>query len=168
MAYDAFMWLKGGNPEAKGETQDDTYKKKDAFELYSFSLGASNPTNMGSASGGAGAGKISISSFNIMKKTDSASPNLFTNCAKGQHFTSAHVVLRKAGGEALEYLKYDFEEVFVESIQWSGSAGGDDTPSESVSFAFGKITTSYTPQAEKGTQGKMITAVWDIRANKTT
>ena len=167
MAYDAFMWLEGGSPPAEGETQDDAYKKHSAFELYSFSLGASNPTSIGSAASGAGAGKVSISSFNIMKKTDSASPSMFINCCKGKHFDKAHVVLRKAGGVALEYLKYDFEEVFVESIQWSGSSGGDDMPSESVSFAFGKISIEYRPQAAKGTEVKMIPADWDIRVNKT-
>jgi type VI secretion system secreted protein Hcp len=165
MAYDAFMWLKGGAPEAKGETTDKTYKDKSAFEIYSFSWGASNPVSIGSASGGAGAGKVSISSFNVMKKTDSASPALFLNCCKGQHFTEAHVVLRKAGGEALEYLTYDFEEVFVESIQWSGSSGGDDTPTESVSFAFGKVDLKYTPQKGKGEKGTAIPATWDIRQN---
>lgn len=165
MAYDAFMWLKGGAPEAKGETTDKTYKDKSAFEIYSFSWGASNPVSIGSSSGGAGAGKVSISSFNVMKKTDSASPALFLNCCKGQHFTEAHVVLRKAGGEALEYLTYDFEEVFVESIQWSGSSGGDDTPTESVSFAFGKVDLKYTPQKGKGEKGTAIPATWDIRQN---
>lgn len=165
MAYDAFMWLKGGSPEAKGETQDKVYKDKNAFEIYSFSWGASNPVSIGSASGGAGAGKVSISSFNIMKRTDSASPALFLNCCKGQHFTEGHVVLRKAGGDALEYLTYDFEEVFVESVQWSGSSGGDDTPTESVSFAFGKVDLKYTPQKAKGEKGTAIPATWDIRHN---
>ena len=130
MAYDAFMWLEGGDPEAKGESTDETYKAKSAFEIYSFSWGASNPVTIGSAGAGAGSGKVSISSFNIMKKSDTASANLFLNCCKGQHFTKANVVLRKAGGTALEYLKYDFDEVFVESIQWSGSSGGDDSPTE--------------------------------------
>jgi type VI secretion system secreted protein Hcp len=165
MAYDAFMWLKGGAPEAKGETQDKVYKDKSAFEIYSFSWGASNPVSIGSASGGAGAGKVSISSFNVMKRTDSASPALFLNCCKGQHFTEGHVVLRKAGGDALEYLTYDFEEVFVESVQWSGSSGGDDTPTESVSFAFGKVDIKYTPQKGKGEKGTAIPASWDIRQN---
>lgn len=165
MAYDAFMWLDGGDPTAEGETQDATYKDKKAFEIYSFSFGASNPTTIGSASGGAGAGKVSISSFNVMKKTDSASPAMFTNCAKGKHFDAAHVVLRKAGGTAIEYLKYNFEEVFVESIQWSGSSGGDDTPTESVSFAFGKMAIEYEPQLAKGEEGTKKTATWDIRTN---
>src|SRR5215472_4698254 len=106
MAFDAFMWLKGGKPEAHGETTDDKMKENKAFEIYSFSFGASNPVSIGSQSSGAGAGKVSISSFNIMKKMDSASPALFKNCCEGEHFTTAHVVLRKAGGTALQYLTY--------------------------------------------------------------
>lgn len=165
MAYDAFMWLKGGEPEAKGETTDKEMSKNNAFEIFSFSWGASNPVNIGSASSGYGAGKVSISSFNIMKKSDSASPILFLNCCKGKHFTSGHVVLRKAGGEAIPYLEYDFDEVFVESIQWSGSSGGDDVPTESVSFAFGKVDIKYTPQSAKGTKATPIPASWDVRTN---
>jgi type VI secretion system secreted protein Hcp len=164
MAFDAFMWLEG-DPKAEGETTDKTYSAKKAFEIYSFSWGASNPVTIGSATGGGGAGKVSISSFNIMKKSDAASPPLFLACCKGSHYTNAHVVLRKAGGDALEYLKYDFNEVFVESIQWSGSSGGDDTPTESVSFAFGKCDITYTPQKGKGEQGTAIPASWDLRSN---
>ena len=166
MAYDAFMWITGGDPTPKGETSDGTYKAKGAFELYSFSWGASNPVSIGSASSGAGAGKVSISSFNIMKKTDKASPVLFLACCKGGHYPKADVVLRKSGGKAVEYLTYSFSEVFVESIQWSGSAGGDDTPSESVSFAFGKCELKYYPQDEKGGAGTAVPASWDLRANK--
>ena len=166
MAYDAFMWITGGDPTPKGETSDATYKAKGAFEPYSFSWGASNPVSIGSASSGAGAGKASISSFNIMKKTDKASPVLFLACCKGGHYPKADVVLRKSGGKAVEYLTYSFSEVFVESIQWSGSAGGDDTPSESVSFAFGKCELKYYPQDEKGGAGTAVPASWDLRANK--
>lgn len=166
MAYDAFMWLEGGAPESKGETTDHAYAAKHAFEIFSFSLGLSNPVTLGSQSGGAGAGKVIFSSFSIMKKTDSASPTMMLNCAKGQHFTAAHVVLRKAGGDALEYLTYDFKEVFVESIQWSGSSGGDDAPAESVSFAYGSIDLKYTPQKGKGEKGTTIPASWSILTNK--
>jgi type VI secretion system secreted protein Hcp len=166
MAYDAFMWVKGGTgPKAEGESTDDKFKADKAFEIYSFSWGASNPVTIGSATGGAGGGKVSISSFNVMKKSDSASPNLFLACCQGAHYDEAHVVLRKAGGTALEYLKYDFTEVFVESIQWSGSSGGDDTPTESVSFAFAKVDISYTPQIGKGAAGTMIPASWDVTKN---
>ena len=165
MAYDAFMWFTGGQPTPKGESTDDTYKAKGAFEIYSFSWGASNPVTIGSGTTGAGAGKVSISSFNVMKRMDKASPVLFLACCKGAHYDKADVVLRKAGGTAVAYLTYTFTEVFVESIQWSGSSGGDDTPTESISFAFGKCEMKYTPQDDKGNPGTAVPATWDLRTN---
>lgn len=169
MAFDAFVYFDGASSsglKVEGETTDKTYKEKKAFEIFSFSLGASNPVTIGSGTSGTGGGKVSISSFNLMKKSDAASPALFNACCDGSHFTGVHVVLRKSGGKQLEYLKYDFEEVFVESVQWSGSTGGDDTPTESLSLAFGKITINYQPQKADGTaEGSPKTANWDLRAN---
>lgn len=160
MAFDAFMYFKGGSPPIEGETTDSAQSANKAFEVYSFSWGASNPVTVGSQSGGMGAGKVSLSSFNIMKKTDNASPVLFDACCKGTHYPTATVELRKSGGKQVTYIKYEFTEVMVESVQWSGSSGGDDTPSESVSFAFGGVTINYTPQKPNGTQGTLNSAQW--------
>ena len=166
MAYDAFVVFTG-EPKVQGETTDKTFAAKKALEIYSFSLGASNPSTIGSSGGGGGAGKVSLSSFNFMKKTDSSSPVLFTACATGAHFDKVEVFLRKAGGTAGQepYLTYTFDEAFVDSVQWSGSSGGDDTPTESVSIAFGKITIDYKPQKDKGTLGDSVMAYWDVRQN---
>jgi type VI secretion system secreted protein Hcp len=75
------------------------------------------------------------------------------------------VTLHKAGGgKSVDFLKYDFEEVFVDSVQWSGSSGGDDTPMESVSFAFSRVEMTYSPQAPDGTKvGKPVVGSWDQR-----
>ncbi|HWB83588.1 MAG TPA: type VI secretion system tube protein Hcp [Bryobacteraceae bacterium] len=160
MAFDAFLKLNG----IAGESTDD--KHKGEIEIYSFSWGASNPTTIGSGTSGVGAGKVSISSFNIMKKTDKASPTLFQNCCSGKHIPDAVVILRKAGGTAVEYLTYKFSELMVESIQWSGSAGGDDTPTESVSFAFGKCTIDYQPQGKDGSpEGGPVHGGWSLTTN---
>jgi type VI secretion system secreted protein Hcp len=165
MAFDAFMWFEGGTPPIEGETTDDVFKANKAFELYSFSLGASNPVTVGSAGGGMGAGKVSLSSLNVMKKTDNASPTLFNASCRGTHYPKAHVVLRKAGGKQTNYIQFDFVEVMIESIQWSGSSGGDDSPSESASFAYGTLTLSYWPQKPDGTQGTMNSFSWDQLTN---
>jgi type VI secretion system secreted protein Hcp len=166
MAYDAFVVFTG-DPKVEGETTDKAFAAKKALEIYSFSLGASNPSTIGSQTGGASAGKVSISSFNLMKKTDSASPALFNACCIGTHFDQVQVFLRKAGGSAGQeaYLTYTFNEVLVDSVQWSGSSGGDDTPTESVSLSYGKITIDYKPQKDKGTLGDSIIAHWDARTN---
>jgi len=111
------------------------------------------------------ASRVSISSFNIMKKTDVASPKLFKATCLGEHIDNMTVSMRKQTGVGGQdaFLIYKFEEVMVESLQWSGSSGGDDTPTESVSFAFAKVTFEYKTQ---GTDGKLVAGtpvVWDVR-----
>src|SRR5262249_61185684 len=106
MAFDAFMYTTGGAVPAEGETTDKDFAAKKAWEISSFSFGASNHSTVGSHKGGSGAGKVSISSFNIMKKTDNASPSLFKSCCMGSFYDTAVVTLRKAGGKGpLVYLK---------------------------------------------------------------
>jgi type VI secretion system secreted protein Hcp len=158
MAFDTFLDIKDvpGESTAKG--------MEGKIEIFSFSFGASNPVTIGSTAGGAGGGKVALSSFNVMKKTEKSSPKLFGACARGDHYDKAVITLRKAGGTSgqVEFLKYEFEEVYVESIQWSGSSGGDDAPTESVSFAFGKVTVTYTGQDKTGKQASPVVASWDV------
>jgi type VI secretion system secreted protein Hcp len=157
MAFDAFLKLEG----VKGEATAKGFEG--AIELLSFSWGASNPVSVG-AGGGMGAGKVSVSSFNFMKKSDQASPTLFQQCCSGKHFPKGTVTLRKAAGKQVDFLKYDITHVFVESIQWSGSGGGDDTPAESVSLAFQKVDITYTPLKQDGSPGSPVVASWDSKA----
>ena len=49
MPFDAFLKIE--TPNITGESTDS--KHKGEIEIYSFSLGASNPTTIGSATGGA-------------------------------------------------------------------------------------------------------------------
>ncbi len=58
---------------------------------------------------------------------------------------------------------YDFEEVYVTNISWSGAEGGDPVPHESVSFAFGKVTVTYKIQGEDGTATGTKVGSWDVR-----
>jgi type VI secretion system secreted protein Hcp len=157
MAFDSYLDLKGipGESTAKG------FEKK--IEIFSFSWGASAPVTVGSGSSGISASKVSVSSFNIMKKTDIASTKLFENCCLGKHIDTMKVSMRKQTGDGQEaFLIYDFSTVFVESIQWSGSSGGDDTPTESVSFAFGKVQVEYKTQGKDGKLVAGTPVVWDL------
>jgi type VI secretion system secreted protein Hcp len=162
MAFDAFLKIQ--TPDVAGESTDS--KHTGEIEISSFSFGAHNTTTIGSATGGAGAGKVTFSSFSIMKKTDKTSPLLFQANASGTHYQKCVVTLRKAGGTPVEYLKYTFGTVFVESIQWSGSTGGDDTPTESVSFVYGQLQIDYQPQGADGKAvGGAIHGGWDATKN---
>ena len=159
MAYDAFLKIDG----IPGESTDT--KHAGEIEIYSFSWGASQPVTISSGTSGAGGGKVSISDFSFMKRTDAASALLFQKCAAGAHITSAVLTLRKSGGTALEYLVYTLDEVFVTSTQTSGSSGGDDAPTESISLAFKSISFVYQSQAADGTSSGTFPAGYSIVTN---
>ena len=162
MAFDTFMKIE--TPNVTGESTATGMTGQ--FEIYSFSWGASNPVTIGSGSTGVAGGKVSISSFNVMKKSEIASATLFSACCTGQHYAKITVTMRKATGTAggqQAFLVYTFTDCMIESIQWSGSSGGDDTPTESISVAFGQVAISYSQQtASTGAITKGSTASWDL------
>jgi hypothetical protein len=66
-----------------------------------------------------------------MKAFDAHSPNLYLACATGDHFTTARL-LAFLGDSTTPFMEILMQNVFVESVQDSGSQG--NLPSESVSF----------------------------------
>jgi type VI secretion system secreted protein Hcp len=155
MAFDAFLKIDG----LDGESTRIGFEKQ--LEITSFNWGAANPATIGA--GGGGGGKVSITTFNISRKTDAASPLLFQSCCDGTHYAKAVVTLIKSGGRSpVDFIKYEFEKVYVESVQWSGATGGDDTPLESVSFVFSKVSFTYTPQKPDGSKGSPSVGTWDL------
>jgi type VI secretion system secreted protein Hcp len=116
---------------------------------------------VGIGSGG-GTGTVNLTSFSIEKYTDASSAELFQHMCAGEHFPVGKLTLYKSGGAAgaLPYLTYDFEEMYVDDLQWGG---GGDIPHESVSFSFGKIIITYTEQSAAGTAQGDHVGSWDVR-----
>ena len=171
MAVDAFIWFKnpGVSEAPAGETKDSVYAAQKAFEIKDFSFGVENPTTIGSATGGAGAGKIKFNEFTIKKTTDKASCKFFKNCCVGAHYKTVVIAMRKSGGDpdttGKEFLRFTFDTVFTTKIDWSGP--GDEGPEESITFVFGKLGIKYIPQKQEGVQ-ETTTALagWDQVLNK--
>ena len=164
MAFDTFLFLEGIDGESTAKIESPPLPNK-PFEIISWNFGGSNPSTVGSGRGGLSAGKVHVSSFNVMKKTENASPQLFLNCCTGQHIAKACVIMRKAtgkDGKQQTFLQYDFTNVMVDSIQWAGHHGGDDTPAESISFAFATVAVTNYTQDSKGGMKKGAGASWDL------
>jgi type VI secretion system secreted protein Hcp len=157
MAVD--MFIKIGNLE--GESQDKTHKGK--IDVLTWSWGMSN---MGAAhhGGGAGAGKVHVQDLSFTKYIDKSSPDLMLACCNGKHFPEAHLIVRKAGENPLEYLKIDLTEVLVTAVTTGGS-GGEEKLTENVTLNFAKVKVNYEEQTEKGTGGAKPKMGWDIAAN---
>lgn len=162
MAEDAFMWLVGGKPAVEGETTDDKMKANKAFELTSYSFGGYNQQNIGSGTSGAGAGKGEYNQLSITKDVDRASMTLFQNMLSGAHFEKAFVLIRRAGGDQINFLEINMLKVFVANIDWSGSGG---MLNESVVFGAGSIETKYTPQKADGKADTPVAALWSKITN---
>jgi len=171
MSFDAFCYSTTDQDKIPGETQDEFYMKKKAFEILSFELGAENTINIGSISGGGGAGKATFKEFTITKKTDTASTGLFRALCTGKHFGNITIDLRRSGGSETAsgamFMKFEMSLVMVQDISWSGS-DGDDICEETVIFQYGAIKVTYLPQTKGGSAGKPEEAMWNRVKNNAT
>jgi len=158
MAVEMFMDIEG----VKGESQITGFVDK--IDIFSFSLGASNPTSVATGSG-SGAGKVDISSMSIQKIVDKSTADLFKACCSGKHFTKGKLTVREAGGDKpVDYLVLDFTQLFVDSVSWGGAAGGGK-PSESVAFSFASIGITYKIQTATGGEAAGGDAYWNLQKN---
>jgi len=134
------------------------------IELESYSWGEAQSGTAGHG-GGMGAGKVVPQDFHFVKKVDKGSPFLMVGCATGQHFKSAILTARKAGGGQQEYLKLTMSDVLVSSYQLGGSAHSDVVPMEQVSLNFAKLEMSYKEQKVDGSLGGEIKQTYDFSKN---
>jgi type VI secretion system secreted protein Hcp len=144
-AVDYFLEVNG----VVGESQDA--KQAKSIDVQSFSWGAFNDKK-----------GTRLGDFNFLHNVDLASPPLFQRLVTGTTIPSAELIGRKAGETQFTFLRLCFENVQVNSIQQSGSSGGGDAPTESVSFSYGSVSEQYTQQSADGkSTGNTVFAGWN-------
>jgi type VI secretion system secreted protein Hcp len=149
MPFDTFLKLDG----IKGEG-DSEGGHEGEIQISSFSWGMNNISSIGSATGGAGAGKASFQDFHFTKTTDKASPQLFLHCASGIHIPKCELTMRKAGGTN-ELMTVKLSDVLVSSFS-SKVEPEDEDPQDAFSLNFTKIEFMVGREA----------AGWDLKTNK--
>jgi len=104
--------------------------------ILSMSAGGSRPC-------GGSPGSLSMSSLSVMKFTDKATVKLSTALRDGTVYPTATLrFVRSSDGQV--YQVYQMNNAVVESLQTSGSTGGDNVTIESVSFAYAQLGVTYT------------------------
>jgi len=124
--------------------------------VQSFSVGLSNTVTLGSASGGAGAGKATFQDMTVTVPVDASFPVLSIAVARGDVFQHAQLVERwtDTNGNPVA-LRYTFGVVFISSIKQSGDSAA---PTELVTLKYTQAGWSYygsgdptgTPTATRG------------------
>jgi type VI secretion system secreted protein Hcp len=160
MAVDMFITI----GDIKGESIDD--KHKDQIEVLSWSWGMTQ-TGTSHAGQGGGIGKVDVQNLVFTKYIDRASPALIKWCCKGTHFDKAILTVRKAGGDALEYLKIELFNGLISQIS-VGGAGGAERLTENIGLNFAAFKYAYTPQTSKGAGDAVVPASWNIAKNTET
>jgi type VI secretion system secreted protein Hcp len=156
MAVDYFLKLDG----IQGESADEAHKNE--IQITSFSWGATQTSSV-AGTGGSGAGKADLSDFSIMTYFDKATPKFFKSIITGTHIATGTVSAIKSGGNGKPYLKLDFKELFVSSMQISASG---EIPSVSLSFTYNEIKIDYSVQDEKGTLTSTGPITYNLKGNK--
>lgn len=151
MAFDAFLKIEG----IEGESTDKTHPGE--IEVMSFSWGVTQTGSAGGGGGG-GAGKAVNQDFHFTTAVSKASPVLMLACATGRHLPSALLTLRKAGGQAIEFVKIRMQDVLISSYQ-TGGAADDGAPTDQVSLNFVKIDFTYTQPRT----GEVVETTFDFR-----
>ncbi len=159
MAQDMFIKIDG----IEGESLDATHKNE--IEVLNWNWESSQHSNMHSGSGG-GSGKATVGDFKFEHYIDKASTNLLSYCLSGKHIKEIKFVVRKAGGDPLEYLMINFSDIIITRVEGSGNAEDEVRPRELVSFSFSRFTQDYVMQNADGNKSGIISASYDIKANQ--
>lgn len=161
MAYDMFFDIDG----IPGESPDAKYKDK--ISVFGFTWGAEQT---GSASYGTtqSTGKVDVRKLRFTKRTDASSHLLFINCCTGAHIKQATLIVRKQGGEPLDFLKILLTDVVVHGFELVGTSddGASAHPDEVVTLGFSTVKFSYAKQKDNRTLEAPKEVTWSLTENR--
>lgn len=158
MAQDIFLKLTG----ITGESQDD--KHKDEIEVLRWEWKVSQRSSMHSGSGG-GSGKATVSDLIFDHYADRSSPSLLKYCLTGKHIANATLVVRKAGGLPLEFLKITMDDVIVTGVA-PATTESMDRIREQIGLSFARVKQEYVIQNQQGGSGGTVSAGYDMQVNR--
>ena len=151
---DIFMLLSPPNdlgkltPVIQGETKSAAANQE--FEISSFTFDTSNTKTIGSASTGAGAGKVKFEKFQFVKHLDKYSGVLFQDLAAGTVIKQAELVVREPSGKGMDnpVVQYMLKDVVLTDLHVAGQA---HTPTETIQGLYGAISFVVYQQSPTGT-----------------
>lgn len=171
MAIDIFLVIpeNPANPPVEGTAAADQsmaamFPDATVISISSFELGMETSASPGSATGGAGAGKVQFDPLIIQKGVDNASPSLFSAASSGRNFEAVQLYLRSSGPAAHPFLAYEFRTVIITKIDWSGNSGSQDA-AETLTLAYGAVVVAYQQPNPDGSAGPVAQGGWNQVTN---
>jgi type VI secretion system Hcp family effector len=114
------------------------------LDIVSIKTSWTSPVTIGSATGGAGAGKVQSQPFIITKNLDRTSPGLFVDVTTGRHLRNVLIGVFDTNnrGNLRRVFTFLLDTVFVSSLEFDAadSRQRGALPLDVVSFAYAKLT----------------------------
>lgn len=142
-ASDIFLHVEGRGGAIRGEATTDGHVDDIALRGWRWGVGASSALGAGPATA-----RRSHRHLVVTKDIDSASTPLFASLVTNADLREVVLTMRKAGGEALDYLRITLANARAVDFDIEADAAG--RPQERVTFSFRRITVTYTPQQTAG------------------
>lgn len=155
-AVDYFLKIEG----IEGESATKGHEKEIALDSVTF--GVANTASV-TVTGGAGAGKASLSDMLSATKLSKASPKLYLTAATGARIPSVQLSVRRSAN-TFDFYTVKLSEVVISGVQTQGKSG--EVPSETVTMTYSKAVWTYTPTTTKGTADSPISTTFDLKTNK--
>lgn len=156
MAQDIFLKLNG----IDGESQDAMHLNE--IDITTWTWQISQDSAMLSGSGG-GAGKSTVGDLTLTHNLDRSSPNLAKYCFTGKHIDQAILTMRKAGGTPFEYARITMSDVIISHFSPLVSGA---LSQENFRLSFARMKYEYMLQNALGGSGGVVTALIDVKENR--
>jgi type VI secretion system Hcp family effector len=134
------------------------------IEINSLQFGVARPIGTPVGDGLLHGSTPSASEVLVTKMMDTSSPKLFAESLVGKSHDKVEIFLTKIQDrELITFAQYTLEDVIISG--YSVSSGGD-TPAESISLNYLKITTKFTPIGPGGKPGTPLLFCFDFAQNE--
>ncbi|HKV89427.1 MAG TPA: type VI secretion system tube protein Hcp, partial [Candidatus Dormibacteraeota bacterium] len=130
------------------------------LELSGFSMDLSSPITIGGATGGAGAGKVSLGETQLELGMSNEIVQLLANLAEGHSIKYLEVEAYSQGAKAPQLVdEYYFDTVFLNSLQTDGAAN-------TLGIDAGKVSHGHVDYSPSGAVSGTSAEGWDFTANR--
>jgi hypothetical protein len=121
-----------------------------AFEVEDYSFDIEQTLNIGSATSGAGAGKITFHPFSVSTRPGTQTVALYRAMGDGSVFPSAELMVPGPGGRMRLDAKFRLVIPITLHEHVGGGGGGGRHPAEDISFEYGGLEILGPPVAPTG------------------
>lgn len=145
----------------EGESQTAGHTNEIDVLAWSWGMSNAGSFHVGGAGGG---GKAYFQDLSITKYVDKSTPSLMGALSTGDTVPAATLIVRKAGGTGLEYIRITMTKILVTSLSTGGSSG-EDRLTENISLNFAQVKVEYIPQIDDIATGPLVEFGFDIEKN---